>query len=83
MLPKPPDALAHFERLIKTAEKLNREIDVVKKAAEIANNIGSFESRHLLSRARDDLVDALLKIREAQRIVAKSTSAPGLHDEDD
>jgi hypothetical protein len=82
MQPKPPDQLEQFARLIKTAERVNREIDVVKRAAEIANNIGSFESRHLLSRARDDLVDALLKIREAQRIVTKSTSAPDTDDED-
>ena len=74
MDPKSPNQLAQFERLIKTAEKVNREIDVVKKAAEIANNIGSFDSRRLLARARDDLEDALLKIREAQRVLTKNTS---------
>jgi hypothetical protein len=69
-----PDQLDHFNRLIKTAELVNREIEIVKRAAEIANNIGSFHARRLLSRARDDLEDALLKIRESQRKLADNPS---------
>jgi chaperonin cofactor prefoldin len=58
-----------FERLLKTVDKVNREMGVVAKAAEIAHNVGSFRSQRLLARARDDLEDALLKIREAQRVL--------------
>lgn len=59
--------LAQLERLKKTADTVNREIDRVTKAAEIAHNIGSFRSQRLLARARDKLEDAGLLIKEAER----------------
>jgi chaperonin cofactor prefoldin len=61
-----------LDRLMKEAAKVNQEIDMVSKAREIAEAIGSFSSQRLLARAHDKLEDAWLLIREAQRRVTET-----------
>jgi chaperonin cofactor prefoldin len=73
---------AQIERLIKTADKVNREIQIVVRASEVAANLGSFHSQRLLARARDHLEDALLEIREAQRVLPETEQTPGEDDDD-
>lgn len=63
--------LEQLERLMEQAAKVNRELDIVAKAVEIAETIGSFESQRLLARARDKLEDACLLIEKAQKRIGK------------
>lgn len=67
--------LAQLERLKKSADNVNREIDRMERAAELAHNIRSFRSQRQLARARDKLEDAWLLIMAAEKNLPKKGDA--------
>jgi len=61
--------LEHFDRVKADLANLNRICDSITTAAETTEAVMSFRSRRLLERARDNIEDATLLLRESMRLI--------------
>jgi pimeloyl-CoA synthetase len=63
-----------LERLVAQLKTCNQDVDVLQKAVEIAEKVGSFEGETLLSMARGKIIEANLLIKEVHRVLAKAVA---------